>query len=62
MHHIAIIVITDMLTLYYSIMLNATRIYVTTVDLLTITCTLVATCMILGRLECHKPLVLLAQH
>ena len=55
---IVIIVIIAMLTLCYSIMSHVTLIFllscihVDTVYLLNITCTLVATCVIFGRLEC----------
>ena len=58
MHQVVTVVIIAMLTLCYSIMSHATRIsllllmHVSTIDLLTIICTLVATSMILGRLGC----------
>ena len=60
-HHVVIIVINvinAMLILCYSIMSHATLILflsciqINTIYLLNITCTLVATCMLLGRLDC----------
>ena len=62
MHHIGInfiIMIIALLTLYYSTTSHATLVlcyhacmHVNTTYLLNITCTLVATCVMLGRLDC----------
>ena len=56
-HHVFILVIIAMLTLCYSIMSLATLIlycHINIAGLLNIMCTLVATGMILGSLECKK--------
>ena len=62
-HHIVIlfiIIIITRLTLCYSIMSHTnintllSRIHVKIANLLNIMCTLAATCMILGKLECNS--------
>ena len=59
-HHIVIIVIVAMLTLCDSLDIThytkslIPRIHVNTANFLTIMCTLVATCLILGTLECTR--------